>query len=78
MICFTKPLLTEDLCEVQKETFSITCLCAKYTLDEEPNIYVRDKPIFSSEGCYIRTITARVELKKSVVVGLKGPDAKTN
>jgi hypothetical protein len=30
-------------------------------------------------GCYIRTITASVQLKKeSLVVGLKGPDAKTN
>jgi hypothetical protein len=30
------------------------------------------------EGSYIRTITARVQLKKSLVVGLKGLDPKTN
>jgi hypothetical protein len=28
--------------------------------------------------CYIRTITARIHLKKSLVVGLKELDAKTN
>jgi hypothetical protein len=28
-------------------------------------------------GCYIRIITARVQLKKSLVVVLKGLDAKT-
>jgi hypothetical protein len=32
MICFAKPGLTEDLCVVQKEEFSITCcMCDKYT-----------------------------------------------
>jgi hypothetical protein len=29
-------------------------------------------------GCYIRTIIARVKLKKSLVVSLKGLDAKMN
>jgi hypothetical protein len=24
-------------------------MCAKYTLDETPGIFIRDKPIFSSE-----------------------------
>jgi hypothetical protein len=44
MICFVKPVLTEDFCVVQKEEFAITC-----TLDERPSIFIRDKPVFSSE-----------------------------
>jgi hypothetical protein len=49
----------------------------KCTLDEIPSIFVRDKPIFSSER--IRTITAGVQpKKKNLVVGFKGLDAKTN
>jgi hypothetical protein len=44
-----------------------------------PSIFIRAKLIFSSERCYIRIITAGVQLKKkSLVVGLKGLDAKTN
>jgi hypothetical protein len=51
----------------------------KCTLDDRPSIFVRDKPIFSSERSYIRTITAGVQLKKkSLVVGLKGLDANKN
>jgi hypothetical protein len=46
-------------------------------LDERPTIFIRDKPIFSSEED-IRTITATAQLKKSLVVTLKGLDAKTN
>jgi hypothetical protein len=50
MMCPAKPVLTKDLCIVQKEEFSITCyICAKCTLDERPSIFIRDKPIFSSE-----------------------------
>jgi hypothetical protein len=31
MICSVKPVLTEDLCVVQKEDFSITCyMCEMY------------------------------------------------
>jgi hypothetical protein len=36
MICSAKPALTEDL-------------GAKCSLDERPGIFMRDKPIFSSE-----------------------------
>jgi hypothetical protein len=51
----------------------------KFTLDERLSIFITDNPIFSSERCYIRTVTARVQLKKkSLVVGLKGLDAKSN
>jgi hypothetical protein len=47
-------------------------MCEIYTLDDRPTIFVRDKPIFSPER-----IAARVQLKKiSLVVGLKGLDAK--
>jgi hypothetical protein len=49
----------------------------KYTLDERPSIFIRDKPIFSSERILQRTVTARVQLKKNVVMNLKGLDAKT-
>jgi hypothetical protein len=52
----------------------------KCTLDEIPSIFVRDKPIFSSERMlhkdYYRSSSA--EKKKNLVVGLKGLDAKTN
>jgi hypothetical protein len=47
MICFAKPVLTEDLCIVQKEELSITCYIR--ILDERPSIFIRDNPIFSSE-----------------------------
>jgi hypothetical protein len=40
------------------------------------SLFIRGRPI---RGFYIRTITARVQLEiKSLVVILKGPDAKTN
>jgi hypothetical protein len=50
------------------------------------NVYLTKSQAYSYEtnpssrqrGCYIRTITARVQLKKTLVVGLKGLDAKTN
>jgi hypothetical protein len=41
-------------------------------------MFIRGKPIFSSERCYIRIIAARAQLKKSLVVSFKGLDAKTN
>jgi hypothetical protein len=81
MICAAKPVLTEDLCVVQKEEFSIpyySCMCHIY-FDKRPSMFIRDKPILWSERCYIWTITARVQLeKKSLVVSLKGLGAKTN
>jgi hypothetical protein len=60
MICFAKPGLTEDLYIVHKEEFSITChmcdMCETYSYETNPSSYQR--------GCYIRTMTARVQLKK--------------
>jgi hypothetical protein len=37
---------------------------AKYTFEERSSVFIRDKPIFSSERSYIRAITARVQLGK--------------
>jgi hypothetical protein len=77
MICSVKPVLTENLCVVQKEDFSV---CAKRTLDERPSIFIRDKPIFSPESVLHKNdyLKSSFEKKKSLVVGLKGPDPKTN
>jgi hypothetical protein len=49
-------------------------------LTKKTSIFIRNKPIFSSERMYIRTVTARVQLKKrnTLVVSLKGLEAKTN
>jgi hypothetical protein len=39
MICSVKPLLTEDLCVVQKEEFSISCyMCDTYTCRKAKHI----------------------------------------
>jgi hypothetical protein len=44
-------------------------------LDERPSIFIRDKPIFSSERVLHKDYHLK---KKSQVVSLKGLDAKTN
>jgi hypothetical protein len=48
------------------------------TLDERPSMFTRKKLIFSSGRIYVGTNTPRVQLKKSVVMGLKGLDANAN
>jgi hypothetical protein len=61
------------------DLITLIMLCAKYTLDEKPSIFIRDKPIFSSERMLHKDYNARIQLeKRSPVVGLKGPGAKTN
>jgi hypothetical protein len=53
----------------------------KCTLDEIPSIFVRDKPIFSSERMLHKDYYRRSsdeKKKENLVVGLKGLDAKTN
>jgi hypothetical protein len=54
----------------------------KFTLDEKPSIFIRDKHIFSSERMlhkdYNRKSSDGKKKKKSLVTGLKGPAAKTN
>jgi hypothetical protein len=40
MICFEKPVLTEDMGVVQKEEFSITCyICEMYTWRKAKHIH---------------------------------------
>jgi hypothetical protein len=57
-------------------------MCAIRTLDERPSIFIRDKSIFSSEIMlhkdYYRKGSVIKKRKISVVVSLKGFDAKTN
>jgi hypothetical protein len=49
------------------------------SLDERPGIFIRDKPIFSSERILHKDYYRRSSIgKKSLVMGLKGLDAKTN
>jgi hypothetical protein len=43
-----------------------------------PSIFIRDKPIFSSERMLHKDYYPRSSVEKSLVVGLKGLDAKTN
>jgi hypothetical protein len=69
MICFAKCLLTE-------EEFSI---CAIGTLDETPNIFIRDKHIFSSKRMLRKDYDRKGSVEKKVlVVDLRGLDAKAN
>jgi hypothetical protein len=71
MICFAKPVLTEDLYIVQKKDVSIICyMCEMCTLK---NAYSYEKNTFCQRGCYIRTMIARFQLQKELlVVSLKG------
>jgi hypothetical protein len=51
----------------------------KFTLDEMLNIFIRDKPIFSSERMLHKDYYRRSSVeKKGLVLGLKGLDAKKN
>jgi hypothetical protein len=48
-------------------------------LDEKPSIFIRDKPIFSSEKKLRKDYNRKGSVgKRSLVVALKGPGAKTN
>jgi hypothetical protein len=51
----------------------------KCTLDERPSIFIRDKSIFLSERMLHKDYYRRSSVeKKSLVMGLKGLDAKIN
>jgi hypothetical protein len=50
----------------------------KGTLDERPRIFIRGKPIFSSERMLHKDYYCRSSVEKSLVMGLEGLDAKTN
>jgi hypothetical protein len=47
MICFVKPVLTEDLYIMQKE--EISTICVILTLDERLSTFMRENPIFFSQ-----------------------------
>jgi hypothetical protein len=42
-------------------------MCAKYTLDEKPSIFIRDKPIFSSERMLHKDYDRKGSVKKNSV-----------
>jgi hypothetical protein len=81
MVCFAKPGPTEDLYEyiVQKEGFSITCyMCDTYSW-HRPSLFIRDKPILSSERMLNKDYDRKGSVAKtSLVVSLKGHGVKTN
>jgi hypothetical protein len=63
-----------DWCVVQKEEVN-----AKYTLDEEPSIFIRDNPILSSERILHKDYYRKSSVGKQISGrDLKGPGAKTN
>jgi hypothetical protein len=64
MICFAKPGLTEDLYVEQKEDFSITCyMCDTYTLQRR-RLFIREKPILSSEMVLHRDYDSKGSVEK--------------
>jgi hypothetical protein len=78
MIRFAKSVLT-DLYIVQKEEFSTTrYMCDTYTWRKAKHIYIRDKPIFSSERMLHKDCDRNNSVGKRmcVVVILKTIDSK--
>jgi hypothetical protein len=64
MICCAKPGLTEDLYKVQKEKFSITWyMCETYT-SKRRSLFVREKPILSSERVLYKDCDSKGSDKK--------------
>jgi hypothetical protein len=63
-------------------TLTMTCsnmLCCVHPLDERSSILIREKPIFSSERMLHKdNYRKEFSWKISLVVGPKGPEAKTN
>jgi hypothetical protein len=58
---------------------TITCYVYECTSDERPSIFTRNKPIFLSERMLHKDNYGKSSVKKkSLVVSLKGLDAKTN
>jgi hypothetical protein len=80
MICSVKPVLTENLCVVQKKFFFNNMLFVRNVHLAKGQAYSQETNPSSRQAGYkgIRTITAKVQFKKSLVIGLKGPDAKMN
>jgi hypothetical protein len=68
------------VCIAKARILQLHAACAKCTLDERPSIFIRDKPIFSSERMLHKDYCRKYSVagKESLVVGLKGLDDKTN
>jgi hypothetical protein len=49
MICPANPGMTEAFVLCKRKNFQQHAVCAKCTFDGRPSIFIRDKPIFSSE-----------------------------
>jgi hypothetical protein len=49
-----------------------------YVLDERPSIFIRSKPIFSSERMLHKDYDRKCAVDKIFLLGLKGLDTKTN
>jgi hypothetical protein len=46
--------------------FLLTCyMCVKFTLDARPSIFIRDKPVFSSERMLYKDYYRKSSVKKS-------------
>jgi hypothetical protein len=73
MICFAKPVLTEDLCVVQKEEFFNNMLYVR-------NVYLRKAKHVHKRQTHllVRENVTLGLLPEVVVVGVKGLDAKRN
>jgi hypothetical protein len=75
MICFAKPVLTEDLCIVQKEELSITCdKFGTYTW-RKPSIFIRDKPIFWWERMLHKDYYCKGSVEKKKISGRESQGA---
>jgi hypothetical protein len=48
------------------------------TFDEWPDIFIGDKPMFSSERMLLRDCDHKGSVEKTLVLSLKGLGAKTN
>jgi hypothetical protein len=70
-----------EWCTVWNERVANNLLYVRYVhLTKTPSIFTQDKPIFSSKRMLLKDYDRKgsVAKKKSLVVNLKGLDAKTN
>jgi hypothetical protein len=65
------------VCSAKGRIFN-NIICAKYTFDERPSVFIRDKAISSERMLHKDYYRKSSVEKKNLVVGLKEPDAKTN
>jgi hypothetical protein len=78
VICFAKPVLTEDLYVVEKEEFQELAICAIRTLETRRSIFIKDKPIFLSERMLHKDYDRNASVAKTnLVVILKWLVIKT-